>query len=284
KAQANLISAKVRNDRFQELSLQNAVSQQEKDDAFAALKQAEADVAAGKAAVKTAQINLDYTRVTAPIGGRIGRSTITPGALVQQGQTNALATIQQLDPIYVDLTQSTTELLQLKRDLESGALKRIGKDTARVRLKLEDGSNYEPEGKLQFSDVTVDQATGTVTLRAVFPNPDQKLLPGMYVRASLETGVRENGILVPQKGIVRDATGQPAAFILNADNTVEKRNITTARAIGDQWLISEGLQPGDRLIVEGVQKVKAGQAAEVIAEQPAGKDVSATTNKPAESK
>lgn len=264
KANANLTSAKLRNERFQELSSINAVSQQEGDDALASLKQAEADVASGKAAVQTAQINLNYTKVTAPISGRIGRSNITPGALVQQGQADALATIQQLDPIYVDLTQSTSELLQLKRDLASGALKSAGKDAAKVTLKLEDGSDYKAEGKLQFSDVTVDQNTGTVTLRAVFPNPDQQLLPGMYVRASLEEGVREDGILVPQKAISRDATGKPSALVLNGENKVEKRNIKTARAIGDQWLVEEGLKEGDRLIVEGIQKVRPGQAAEII--------------------
>lgn len=266
KAQANLTSAKIRNDRFQELAKMNAVSQQERDDAFAALKQAEADVAAGKAAVQTAQINLTYTRVTAPISGQIGRSSITAGALVQQGQANALATIQQLDPIYVDLTQSTTELLQLKRDLESGVLQSAGKDAAKVTLKFEDGSDYDQVGKLQFSDVTVDQNTGTVTLRAVFPNPEQQLLPGMYVRASLEEGVRENGILVPQKGIMRDATGEPSAFVLTAENKVEKRSVKTARAIDDQWLIAEGLQAGDRLIVEGIQKIRPGEEAEVISD------------------
>lgn len=233
KAQASLTSASIRNDRFQELAKQNAVSQQERDDAFAALKLAQADVAASKAALQSAQINLTYTRVTAPISGQIGRSSITAGALVQQGQANPLATIQQLDPIYVDLTQSTTELLQLKRDLESGVLKSAGKDAAKVTLKLEDGSDYEQTGKLQFSDVTVDQNTGTVTLRAVFPNPDQQLLPGMYVRASLEEGVREAGILVPQKGIMRDATGEPSAFVLTAENKIEKRSVKTARAIGE---------------------------------------------------
>lgn len=266
KAQANLTSAKIRNDRFQELAKLNAVSQQERDDAYAALKQAEADVASGKAAVQSAQINLNYTKVTAPISGRIGRSSITPGALVQQGQASPLTTIQQLDPIYVDLTQSTSELLQLKRDLESGVLKSAGKDAAKVTLKLEDGSSYAQEGKLQFSDVTVDQNTGTVTLRAVFPNPKLQLLPGMYVRASLEEGVRENGILVPQKGIMRDATGAPSAFVVGQDNKVEKRSVETARAIGDQWLIAEGLQAGDRLIVEGIQKVRPGQEVEILSD------------------
>lgn len=266
KAQANLTSATIRNDRFQELAKLNAVSQQERDDAYAALKQAEADVAAAKAAVQSAQINLNYTKVTAPISGRIGRSSITPGALVQQGQANPLTTIQQLDPIYVDLTQSTTELLQLKRDLESGVLKSAGKDAAKVTLKFEDGSSYPQEGKLQFSDVTVDQNTGTVTLRAVFPNPKLQLLPGMYVRASLEEGVREDGILVPQKGIMRDATGAPSAFVIGQDNKVEKRSVQTARAIGDQWLIAQGLQAGDRLIVEGIQKVRPGQEVEILSD------------------
>jgi len=264
KAQAALTSAEIRNTRFQELSKLNAVSQQERDDAYANLKLAQTDLASTKAAMQSAQINLNYTKVKAPISGRIGRSAITPGALVQQGQANALATIQQLDPIYVDLTQSTAELLELKRDLESGAISKAGNNAAKVRLTLEDGSTYAHEGKLQFSDVTVDQNTGTVTLRAVFPNPDNQLLPGMYVRAALEEGVRENGILVPQKGITRDTTGAPSALVLNAENKVEKRAVTTARAVGNQWLIEEGLQPGDRLIVEGIQKVKPGQAAQVI--------------------
>ncbi len=264
KAQATLTSAEIRNNRFQELSKLNAVSQQERDDAYASLKLAQADVASAKAAVQNAQINLNYTKVKAPISGRIGRSAITPGALVQQGQPNPLATIQQLDPIYVDLTQSTAELLQLKRDLESGALSKAGKDAAKVKLTLEDGSAYPHEGKLQFSDVTVDQNTGTVTLRAVFPNPDNQLLPGMYVRAALEEGVRENGILVPQQGITRDTTGAPSALVLTAENMVEKRAVKTARAIGSDWLIEAGLKPGDRLIVEGIQKVKPGQPAQVI--------------------
>ncbi len=268
KAQATLTSAEIRNTRFQELSKLNAVSQQERDDAYAGLKLAQADLASAQAALQSAQINLNYTKVKAPISGRIGRSAITPGALVQQGQPNALATIQQLDPIYVDLTQSTSELLQLKRDLESGALSKAGKDAAKVSLTLEDGSAYPHEGKLQFSDVTVDQNTGTVTLRAVFPNPNNQLLPGMYVRAALEEGVRENGILVPQKGITRDTTGAPSALVLTAENTVEKRAVKTARAIGSQWLIEEGLQAGDRLIVEGIQKVKPGQPAQVIQTPP----------------
>ncbi|HEX4843469.1 MAG TPA: efflux RND transporter periplasmic adaptor subunit [Limnobacter sp.] len=262
KAEANLTSAEIRNTRFQELAKLNAVSQQERDDAYAALKLAQADVASAKAALQRASIHLNYTKVTAPISGRIGRSSITAGALVQQGQTQALATIQQLDPIYVDLTQSTTELMALKNDLASGVIKSAGKDAARVKLKLENGQDYPHEGKLQFSEVTVDQETGSVTLRAVFPNPNLTLLPGMYVRAALEEGIQEGGILVPQKGIVRDATGAPSALVVNSDNKVERKAVKTARAMGNQWLIAEGLKAGDRVIVEGIQKVRPGQQVE----------------------
>ncbi|MCQ8896458.1 efflux RND transporter periplasmic adaptor subunit [Limnobacter humi] len=269
KAEANLVSADVRNTRFQDLAKQNAVSQQERDDAFATLKQAQADVQSAKAAVQAAEINLGYTQVRAPISGRIGRSNVTAGALVQQGQAQALSTIQQLDPIYVDLTQSTTELLQLKRDLASGVLKNAGKDAAKVKLMLEDGSEYAQEGKLQFSEATVDPNTGTVTLRAVFPNPNKQLLPGMYVRAVLQEGVRQNAILVPQKGIARDNTGAAVAYVLGEGNVVEKRKVVTERAIGDKWLVADGLKDGDRLVVEGIQKIKPGQPAEII--QPAGK-------------
>ncbi|HEY1057717.1 MAG TPA: efflux RND transporter periplasmic adaptor subunit [Limnobacter sp.] len=264
KAEANLVTADVRNTRFQDLAKQNAVSQQERDDAYAALKQAQADVQAAKAALQAAEINLGYTQVRAPISGRIGRSNVTAGALVQQGQAQALSTIQQLDPIYVDLTQSTTELLQLKRDLASGVLKTAGKDAAKVKLLLEDGSEYPQEGKLQFSEATVDPNTGTVTLRAVFPNPSKQLLPGMYVRAVLQEGVRQNAILVPQKGIARDNTGAAVAYVLGQGDVVEKRKVVTERAIGDKWLVSEGLKDGDRLVVEGIQKIKPGKPAEVL--------------------
>lgn len=262
RAQATLTSAQLRNDRFQGLAAENAVSQQEKDDAFAAFKLAQAEVAAARAALRTAEINLAYTRVTAPIGGRIGRSMVTPGALVQQGQAQAMATIQQLDPMYVDLTQSTAELLQLRRDLESGQLTSNGKNAAKVRLLLEDGSQYPHSGELQFSDITVDQNTGTVTVRAVFPNPDNTLLPGMYVRAALEEGVQSDAIVVPQKAISRDNTGTPVALVVKEDNTVERRTVRTARAMGDQWLIAAGLNEGDKIIVEGIQRARPGQAVE----------------------
>ncbi|WP_370261201.1 efflux RND transporter periplasmic adaptor subunit [Limnobacter sp.] len=262
RAQANLRSAEIRNTRFQDLAKLNAVSQQERDDTYAALQLAQADVASAKAALQKAQINLNYTRVNAPISGRIGRSSVTAGALVQQGQPQALATIQQLNPMYVDLTQSASELLALKADLASGAIQNTGKNAAKVRLKLENGQDYPHEGTLQFSEVSVDQETGSVTLRAVFPNPDLTLLPGMYVRAALEEGVRESGILVPQKGIVRDATGAPSALVVNAENKVERRSVKTARAMGNQWLVAEGLAAGDRVIIEGLQKVRPGQEVE----------------------
>jgi membrane fusion protein (multidrug efflux system) len=264
KANANWVSAKIRNQRFQELAKLNAVSQQERDDAFALLKQAEADVSSGKANLQMAKINLAHTQVRAPISGRIGRSNITTGALVVEGQNDFMATIQQFNPVYVDLTQSTTELLQLKRSLANGALKSIEKNVAQVTLKFEDGSTYQQSGQLQFSDVTVDQSTGTVNLRVLFPNSQLELLPGMYVRAVIENGVRENGILVPQKAIVRDVTGAPSALILNSENKVEKRSVKTVSAMGDQWLLSEGLEPGDRLIIEGLQKVRPGQEVGIV--------------------
>lgn len=271
KAQANLVSAEIRNTRFQELAQQNAVSQQERDDAYAALKQAQADVASAKAALQNAQINLAYTQVKAPISGRIGRSGITAGALVQTGQAQALATIQQLDPMYVDVTQSTAELLQLKRDIDNGAVKSSKKDSAKTRLILEDGTEYEHDGTLQFSEATVDANTGTVTLRAVFPNPKKKLLPGMYVRAIVQEGVRQDAILVPQKAVARDNTGAAIAYVVLENNVLEKRIVQTGAALGDQWIVQSGLKAGDRLVVEGLQKIKAGQTVEIIEASPAAK-------------
>ncbi|WP_288109187.1 efflux RND transporter periplasmic adaptor subunit [Limnobacter sp.] len=264
KAQANLAAAKVKQARYQDLVKINAVSQQDFDDANAALKQTQADVSAAQAAVDAARINLAYTQVKAPISGRIGRSSVTPGALVQQGQATALATIQQLDPIYVNLTQTTTDLLALKRQLASGKLEKTSKGGAKVKLTLEDGTPYPKDGDLQFSDVTVDPTTGSVTLRAVFPNPDGLLLPGMYVRAALNEGTLKNAILVPQQAIARDSTGSAVALVLNDKNIVEQRRVETEKAVGDQWLIASGLKAGDRLIVRGLQKVKPGQPAALL--------------------
>jgi membrane fusion protein (multidrug efflux system) len=258
KAEANLASTRRKASRYEELVAIKAVSQQDNDDAQAALKQGQADVAATKAAVETARINLAYTKVAAPIAGRIGRSTVTPGALVTASQQSALATVQQLDPIYVDVTQSSAELLRLKRDLTSGKLKKAGATQAAVKLVLEDGSAYPLTGKLQFSDVTVDQGTGTIMLRAVFPNPKGDLLPGMYVRTVLEEGVDEQAILAPQQGVSRDTKGNPTAMVVGADSKVEQRTLKTSRAMGDKWLISEGLKAGDKLIIDGLQKIRPG--------------------------
>lgn len=258
KAEANVATTRSRAQRYEELVAIKAVSQQDRDDAVASQKQTEADVAVARAAVEAARINLAYTKVAAPISGRIGKSTVTPGALVTANQATALTTIQQLDPVYVDVTQSSSELLRLRRDLNDGRLKRAEVGQARVRLLLEDGTAYAREGKLAFSDVTVDQGTGTVTLRAVFPNPDKVLLPGMYVRAVLEEGVRENAIVVPQQSVSRDAKGNAVAMVVNAENKVEPRMLKTQRALGNQWLVNEGLQVGDRVIVEGLQKARPG--------------------------
>lgn len=260
RAEANVVSARAKAERYTELVKIKAVSQQDFDDATATLKQTEADVLVAKAALETARINLAYTRVTAPIGGRIGMSTVTPGALVTANQATALTTIQQLDPIYVDVTQSSSELLRLRRELSDGRLKRDSAGQAKVKLVLEDGSTYAREGKLAFSDVTVDQGTGSVTVRAVFPNPDRVLLPGMYVRAVLEQGMRENAIVVPQQGVTRDAKGNAVAMVVNAENKVEPRVLKVSQALGNRWLVDEGLKAGDRVIVEGLQRARPGAA------------------------
>lgn len=265
KAEASLGSTRNKAARYEELVAIKAVSQQDNDDSQAALKQGLADVAAAKAAVETARINLDYTRVTSPISGRIGRSSVTPGALVTASQAAALATVQQLDSIYVDVTQSSSELLRLKRDLASGQLKPAGANQAAVKLILEDGTTYPLAGKLQFSDVTVDQSTGSITLRAVFPNPKGDLLPGMYVRAVLEEGGEDQAILVPQEGVARDTKGNPTALVVGADNKVELRVLKTRRVIGDKWLVSEGLKAGDQLIVDGLQKIAPGVPVQPVA-------------------
>lgn len=259
RAQANLESNRLLAERYGELLESKAVSKQEYDNAVAAAKASAADVAAGKAAVQTAQINLGYTKVQSPISGRIGRSEVTEGAYVQQGQATLMATVQQLDPLYVDLTQSSTDLLRLQRDLESGKLQRAsdGKG-AKVKLLLEDGTEYAELGTLQFSDVTVNPSTGSITLRAIFPNPKRQLLPGMFVRAQLEEGVAPDAILVPQAGVRRVAGGEATALVVGAEGKVEMRKVKAERAIGDKWLVTEGLAAGDQVIVEGVQKVRPG--------------------------
>ena len=267
KADANVATARLKAQRYQELVADKAVSQQAADDAKAALLQAEADVAAAKAAVESARINLAYTRIVSPIGGRISKSAVTQGALLTANQATPLATVQQLDPINVDVTQTSTEMLQMRRALEAGTIKGTSDGQARVKLILDNGEVYPVEGKLAFSEATVDAGTGSVTLRAVFPNAKHDLLPGMYVRAVIEQGVRENSIVVPQQGVTHDPQGNAVGMIVNAEGKVEARTLKTERAIGNQWLVSDGLQAGDKLIVEGLQKARPGSPVTAV---PAG--------------
>lgn len=264
RALANLPALRSRVARYRELLADQAVSQQDRDDAEAALEQAAAEVQTWQAAVETARINLAYTRITAPVAGRIGRSEVTEGAIVTAYQPLALATIQQLDPIYVDVPQSTTELLRLQQRLEDGRLDRNGRNQKAVRLILEDGAAYPLEGVLQFRDVTVDPTTGSVILRAVFPNPQGFLLPGMFVRAVMMEGVVDRAILIPQQAVSRDPKGNPAALVVGEGEKVESRRLTLDRALGDQWLVTAGLAPGERVVVEGLQKVRPGTVVKAV--------------------
>lgn len=264
RAEATLGSVRLKAERYRDLVKIKAVSQQDNDDAQAAFKQAEADLAVTKAAVETARINLAYTRISAPISGRIGRSTITEGALVTSNQPTALATIQAFNTMYVDVTQSSAELLKLKQNLASGVLKNGGAAQAKVKLLLEDGSPYPLTGILKFSEVTVDQSTGSITLRAIFPNPKQTLLPGMFVRAVLEEGVNEQAILAPQRGVTRNPKGEAMVMVVGAEDKVEPRVIKVVRTIGDNWLVAEGLKAGDRVILEGLQKARPGTPVKVV--------------------
>ncbi len=257
-AEAAVPAARSRSERLSELASIHAAGEQDADDAAAALQSAEATVIASRAAVESARVNLDYTRITAPISGRIGRSHVTVGALVTGYQPTPLAVIQQLDPIYVDATQSAADLLRLRSSIESHRLVTDEKLQREVTLTLEDGSAYPHTGTLQFRDVTVEASTGSVTLRMVFPNPDHVLLPGMFVRATVTEGVEEHGLLVPQQGVTRDPKGTPIAWIVNDAGQVEQRTLTTGRAMGDRWLVTSGLEAGDRVIVEGRQKVRPG--------------------------
>lgn len=264
KAKANLLTAGPKAARYKELVAIEGVSRQEYDDAVADSTSALACSKAATAALETANINLKYSTVTAPISGRTSRSTVTAGALVTAGQADALTTVQQLDPMYVDVTQSSTDLLRLKRQMADGSLKKVGDGQAKVDLILPDGTKYGVSGKLQFAGVSVDPTTGNVVLRALFPNPKGELLPGMYVRAQLETGVDEKAITVPQVGVTRNQKGQATALILNKENKVEQRVLTTSGTIGNDWLVTSGLAAGDRVIVEGLQKVKPGAPAVAV--------------------
>ncbi|WP_304165497.1 efflux RND transporter periplasmic adaptor subunit [Lonsdalea britannica] len=256
-AQANAEVARLTVNRYKPLLGTNYISKQDYDQAVATSRQADATVVSGKAAVDSAKINLDYTKVTAPISGRIGKSTVTEGALVSSAQTTALTTIQQLDPIYVDVTQSSNDFLRLKNDLKSGTIQ-AANGKANVRLLLENGTEYDQQGTLEFSDVTVDETTGSITLRAIFPNPSHNLLPGMFVRARLDAGVNQNAILVPQEGVTRTPRGDASALVVGEGDKVEVRSVTTAQAIGDKWVVTSGIKPGDRVIVSGLQKIKPG--------------------------
>ena len=257
KSLATLNQATLKAQRYKPLVEVNAISKQDYDDAFAAQKQAEADVASSKAALQTAALNLGYAAVSSPISGRIGRALVTEGALVGQGEATQLATVQQIDPIYVNLTQSSTDLLNLQQAMASGQLKTVGKNKALVTLTTDDGRTYPLPGKLLFSDITVDATTGSVSIRAEFPNPDHKLLPGMYVRAKLEQAVNESAILVPQQAVIRDLNGA-TVLVVGADNKVAVRPVTTGAAQGNSWVVTDGLKTGDQVIVEGLQKVKPG--------------------------
>ncbi len=257
-AQANLPALRSRAERMRGLAEARAAGEQEADDAEAALRQAEANVSAAKAALDAARINLSYTPIKAPISGRIGRSAVTIGALVTAFQPTPLATVQQLDPIYVDVTQATSEVLRLQRALARGQIT-DGESSRSVKLLLEDGTPYAEAGRLEFRDVTVDPTTGSVTLRMVFPNPDRVLLPGMYVRTVVEEGVVDDALLVPQQGVTRDPKGNPVALVVDADGTVEQRSPVIDRAMGDSWLVTSGLEAGDRLIVESKGQVRPGQ-------------------------
>jgi len=280
KAEAQILSIKPKVERFRELLAEKAVSQQDYDDVSAALKQAMAEVEYWKASVRSAQINLGYTRITAPISGRIGKSNVTEGAVVTAYQQMPLTTIQQLDPVYVDVTQSTTELQQLKRKIEEGRLKYGGQKNTKVKIILDDGTIYPRPGELQFRDVTVDPTTSSVTVRIIVSNPDHTLLPGMYVRAQVQEGINEHAILVPQEAVQRDRKSNPFVLVVNQEQKVEVRPVVLDRAIGDKWLVASGLSPGDRVIVEGIVKVRPGMT---VKEVPFSKDKTPSSQQPSSS-
>lgn len=281
KAQAAANIAELTVKRYQKLLGTQYISKQEYDQALADAQQATAAVVAAKAAVETARINLAYTKVTSPISGRIGKSSVTEGALVQNGQASALATVQQLDPIYVDVTQSSNDFLRLKQELANGSLKQEN-GKAKVDLVTSDGIKFPQSGTLEFSDVTVDQSTGSITLRAIFPNPDHTLLPGMFVRARLQEGTKPTALLVPQQGVTRTPRGDATVLVVGADNKVETRQIVASQAIGDKWLVTDGLKAGDRVVVSGLQKVRPGAQVKVQEITADNKQQAASGDQPAQ--
>ncbi len=277
-AQANLATAKIKSERYADLVKINGVSKQDADDAKASYQQAVATVAQNQASLQTARINLDYTSVKAPISGRVGKSAFTKGALVSAAQADALTTVQTLDPIYVDINQSSSELLDLRQQLANGARSADDSASTEVSLKLENGSDYPLKGRLQFADVTVDQNTGAVSLRAIFPNPHGVLLPGMYVRAVVAQGGKPSALLVPQQGVMRSPTGEATVMIVDAQGRAQTRIIQTGDMVGDKWLVLGGLKPGDKVIVEGLQQVRPGIPVRVV---PAGSPPHALPTGPA---
>ncbi|HGG4888456.1 TPA: multidrug efflux RND transporter periplasmic adaptor subunit AcrA [Salmonella enterica subsp. enterica serovar Welikade] len=281
KAQAAANIAELTVKRYQKLLGTQYISKQEYDQALADAQQATAAVVAAKAAVETARINLAYTKVTSPISGRIGKSSVTEGALVQNGQASALATVQQLEPIYVDVTQSSNDFLRLKQELANGSLKQEN-GKAKVDLVTSDGIKFPQSGTLEFSDVTVDQTTGSITLRAIFPNPDHTLLPGMFVRARLQEGTKPTALLVPQQGVTRTPRGDATVLVVGADNKVETRQIVASQAIGDKWLVTDGLKAGDRVVVSGLQKVRPGAQVKVQEITADNKQQAASGDQPAQ--
>ncbi|EAX5650173.1 multidrug efflux RND transporter periplasmic adaptor subunit AcrA [Salmonella enterica] len=281
KAQAAANIAELTVKRYQKLLGTQYISKQEYDQALADAQQATAAVVAAKAAIETARINLAYTKVTSPISGRIGKSSVTEGALVQNGQASALATVQQLDPIYVDVTQSSNDFLRLKQELANGSLKQEN-GKAKVDLVTSDGIKFPQSGTLEFSDVTVDQTTGSITLRAIFPNPDHTLLPGMFVRARLQEGTKPTALLVPQQGVTRTPRGDATVLVIGADNKVETRQIVASQAIGDKWLVTDGLKAGDRVVVSGLQKVRPGAQVKVQEITADNKQQAASGDQPAQ--
>jgi membrane fusion protein, multidrug efflux system len=265
RAEAQAVTARLLEERYAPLIAANAVSKQENDEAIASRARAEADVAAARAQVDSARINVVYTQLLSPINGRIGRALVTEGALVTSGQQSPLATVQQLDPIYVDITQSSTEMLRLQRQLTNGELVKDKDNSAEVTLTLEDGTPYAERGRLKVSEASVDPSTGSVTLRAVFPNPQRELLPGMFVRAQLTQGLRQAAILVPQRGVSHNARGEATVWIVDAESKVAERKVTADRAIAGEWLITAGLSAGDRVVLDGLQKAKPGTVVKATA-------------------
>ena len=278
RAEAALYQARVQAERYEPLVKANAISKQEYDNAVAAQKLAQADVAAAQAAAQRTRLNLGYATVTAPIAGRIGRALVTEGALVGQGEATPMARIQQLNPIYVDFTQPVSELARLRAAFDAGSVKQLAGTQARITLLLDDGTEYAQGGRLLFSDVSVDRTTGQVSLRAEFPNPRQLLLPGMYVRVRLEQGVNEQALRVPQQAVQRAADGSASVLVVGANGQVEQRTVKTGAAVGDEWIVNEGLKPGETVVVEGFQKIRPGAPVQPVPWQRSGTAATAAPN------